>query len=52
MKDKVIDYIGSLTYNVEADCWKTIREYLIRCNFNTSLKLKAHPDFFTLIGKE
>lgn len=53
MKDKVIDYIGSLTYNVEADCWKTIREYLIRCNFHTSLKLNAKPYFEDwYIGKD
>lgn len=42
---KVIDYIGNLTYNEDGDCWKTIREYLIRCNFHTSLKLNAKPYF-------
>lgn len=37
------EYIGNLTYNEDGDCWKTIREYLIRCNFHTSLKLRAKP---------
>ena len=37
------EYIENITYNEDGDCWKTIREYLIRCNFHTSLKLRAKP---------
>ena len=50
---KVIDYIGNLSYNEDGDCWKTIREYLIRCNFHTSLKIRAHPEYeWCYIGKK
>ena len=50
---KVIDYIGNLSYNEDGDCWKTIREYLIRRNFHTSLKIRAHPEYeWCYIGKK
>lgn len=39
----VEEYIENVTYDEDGDCWKTAREYLIRCNFHTSLKLRAKP---------
>lgn len=47
------EYIKDIAYDENGDCWKTIREYLIRCNFHTSLKLRAKPyleDWY--IGKD
>lgn len=49
----VEEYIENVTYDEDGDCWKTIREYLIRCNFHTSLKLNAKPYFEDwYIGKD